>query len=59
MVNVVDDLVQAVIQLAAENLTGVIRTVGAIQADLGREHRGRARRADGVLLDRARLGIEA
>ena len=59
MVNVVDDIVQALVELAAENLTGVIRTVRAVQADLGREHRSRARGADGILLDQARLGIEA
>ena len=59
MVDVVDNLIELLVQFAADDLARVVWAIGAIEADLRGEHGRRARRADAILLHDAGLRVQS
>ena len=59
MVDIIDDLVKTVVKIAADQIASILRTISAIQTNLGRNHRHRALGTNAVVINNARLGIQA
>ena len=59
MVHIIDNLVKTIVKITADQITSVLRTIGAIQTDLGGNHRYRTLGTNAVVINHARLGIQA
>ncbi len=59
MVDIIDDLVKTVVKIAADQIASILRTISAIQTNLGRNHRHRMLGTNAVVINNARLGIQA
>ena len=58
MVNIIDDLIKAIIEATAYQITGVLWAISAVEANLGRDHRDRTLGTDAVVIDNTGLGIQ-
>ena len=59
MVDIIDDLVKTVVKIAADQIASILRAISAIQTNLGRNHRHRMLGTNAVVINNARLGIQA
>ena len=58
MVDIIDDLIKAIIEATAHQITGVFWAISAVEANLGRDHRDRTLGTDAVVVDNTGLGIQ-
>ena len=58
MVDIIDDLIKAIIEATAHQITGVLRAISAAEANLGRDHRDRTLGTDAVVVNNTGLGIQ-
>ena len=58
MVDIIDDLIKAIIEATAHQIAGVLWAISAVEANLGRDHRDRALGTDAVVVDNTGFGIQ-